>query len=107
MDYTPANAKLKLVAIHMEGRAFKVEEPPWEEYVEALKGRFGERIYEDPMADLKGLVQIGTLHEYLEEFDILSQKVTFFEHYSLSCFLNRLKDEVCIPLRMFSPKSLQ
>ena len=33
----------------------KIEEPPWEEYVVALKGRFGEQIFEDPMADLKGL----------------------------------------------------
>ena len=112
------NAKVKLAAIHMEGKALQwhqsfmknrnqIEEPPWDDYVEALKGRFGERIYEDPMADLKGLIQIGTLQEYLEEFDILSHKVNLTEDYSLSCFLSGLKDEIRIPVRMLGPKSLQ
>ena len=110
--------RVKLAAIHMEGRALqwhqsyvknrnKEEEPPWQEYVEALKGRFGERVYEDPMADLKGLVQTGTLQEYLEEFDMLSHKVNLTEDYSLSCFISGLKDEIKIPVRMFGPKNLQ
>ena len=86
VDFTSHSAKVKLAAIHMEGRALQwhqsfvknqnlKEEPPWEEYVTALKGRFGEQVYEDPMADLKGLTQTGTLQEYLEEFDILSHRV--------------------------------
>ena len=57
----------------------QTEEPPWEEYVEALTSQFGEKVYEDPMADLKGLVQSGSLREYMEEFDVLSHKVTLSE----------------------------
>lgn len=79
----------------------------WEEYVEGLKGRFGERIYEDPMADLKGLTHLGSLQDYLKEFDVLSHKVTLSEEYALSCFLIGLKEEIRIPLRMFGLKSLQ
>ena len=58
--------------------------------MQALKGRFGERVYEDPMADLKSLVQTGSLQDYLEEFDVLSHKVTLTEEYSLCCFLSGL-----------------
>ncbi|EEF52231.1 conserved hypothetical protein [Ricinus communis] len=85
----------------------RTEEPPRDEYIEALKGRFGEKIYEDPMADLKGLMQTGTLQEYLEAFDSLSHKVTLPEDYSLNFFLSGLKDEIRIPVRMLGPKSLQ
>ena len=59
------------------------------------------------MADLKSLVQTGSLQDYLEEFDVLSHKVTLTEEYSLSCFLSGLRDEIKIPLRMFGPRSLQ
>ncbi|EEF34791.1 conserved hypothetical protein [Ricinus communis] len=108
IDYTLLMARMKLASIHMEGRALnKLGEPPWEEYVLALKGRFGEKAYEDPMADLKGLIQTGTLQEYMESFEVLSHKVTLSEDYSLSCFLSGLKEEIRIPLRMLGPKSLQ
>ena len=59
------------------------------------------------MADLKGLMQTGSLQEYLEEFDILSHKVTLTADYSLSYFLSGLKDEIRIPVCMFGPKNLQ
>ena len=117
VDYTPPNAKVKLAALHMEGKTLQwhqsfvknrnqIEEPSWDVYVEALKGRFSDKIYEDPMADLKSLVQIGTLQNYLEEFDVLSNRVTLIEEYSLSCFLSGLRDEIRIPIRMLGPTTL-
>ncbi|EEF38846.1 conserved hypothetical protein [Ricinus communis] len=45
------------------------------EYIEVIKGRFRKRVY-DPMADMKGLVQAGSLQDYLEEFDMLPHKWT-------------------------------
>ncbi|EEF40171.1 conserved hypothetical protein [Ricinus communis] len=39
------------------------EEPQWKEYMEALKGRVEERGYEDPMKDLKGLLQTSSLQQ--------------------------------------------
>ncbi|EEF29294.1 conserved hypothetical protein [Ricinus communis] len=79
--------QVKLATIHMEGRTLQwhqsfiknrgtTDEPPWEEYVKALKSRFREKAYEDPIVDLKSLAQIGPLQDYMEEFDILSNKVT-------------------------------
>lgn len=37
-------------------------------------------MYEDPMVDLKGLIQSGSLQDYLGEFDVLSHKVTLSEY---------------------------
>ncbi|EEF47678.1 conserved hypothetical protein [Ricinus communis] len=84
-----SNSQVKLASIHLEGRALQwhqtfiknrgeLGEPPWDDYVRAIKCRFGVRAYEDPMADLKMLVQIGSVSDYLEEFDVLSHKL-FFE----------------------------
>ena len=75
--------------------------------MKALKSRFGERAYEDPMADLKSLTQTGSLQEYMEEFDVLFNKVTLTEEYFLSCFLSGLKEEIKIPVKMIGPSSLQ
>ncbi|KVH88300.1 hypothetical protein Ccrd_024181 [Cynara cardunculus var. scolymus] len=83
------------------------DEPSLEDYVEAIKGRFGERVYKDPMADLKGLILYGSLQDYLKKFDVLPHKVTLSEEYALSCFLSGLEDKTIIPLCMFGPKSLQ
>ena len=59
------------------------------------------------MADLKGLTQIGTLQDYLEEFDNLCYKVDLSEEYSLSCFLSGLKEEIKIPVRILGSSTLQ
>lgn len=64
MDGTPEEAKLKIVVIHLEGRAlhwhqsFMGNRDPsqgdlsWEEYKEAISARFNERPFEDPLAEL-------------------------------------------------------
>ncbi|PKH89637.1 hypothetical protein CRG98_049918, partial [Punica granatum] len=69
VDMTPDDVKVKLVAIHLEGRALQwyqayvrslgVEGKAviWSEYVTAVVSRFGDSGYEDPMADLKNLRQ--------------------------------------------------
>jgi len=41
----------------------------WEEYVEAICYRFGER--QDPLEELMELRQSGELEEYIQAFDIL------------------------------------
>ncbi|EEF32608.1 hypothetical protein RCOM_0251410 [Ricinus communis] len=85
IDQTPSNSQVKLALIHLEGRALQwhqtfiknrgeLGEPPWNDYVRAIKCRFRVRTYKDPMADLKMLVQIGSVSDYLEEFDVLSHK---------------------------------
>lgn len=58
----------------------------WEGYAEANTARFGTRAYDDPMLELKNLVQTGTLQAYLDEFDLLWNKVGISESLALSMF---------------------
>ncbi|PKI74761.1 hypothetical protein CRG98_004870 [Punica granatum] len=66
-DETPDDIKLKVVVIHLKGRALQWHQSfkrslgidgktvNWGEYVAALVSRFGEMGYDDLMADLKNL----------------------------------------------------
>nr|CAD1837126.1 unnamed protein product [Ananas comosus var. bracteatus] len=81
--------------------------PSWEEYILALSTRFGSDLFDDPMAELKGLRQIGSVLEYQDKFDALLNRVELSEEYAVSCFISGLKDEIQIPIRMFQPRTLQ
>ena len=48
--------------------------PCWNEYLIAMRSRFGSLAYEDPMAELKKLKQTGSLKEYLRAFELLLDK---------------------------------
>lgn len=76
--------KLKLVSIHLEGKAFywhqtyihslKDNDEPltWDGHLKANNiALLCTRAYDDPMFELKNLVQTGTLEAYLDEFDVL------------------------------------
>lgn len=45
-----------------------------DEYVKALGARFGSHAYDDPLAELQNLRQIGSLHDYLNALDELHPK---------------------------------
>ncbi|PKI67810.1 hypothetical protein CRG98_011783, partial [Punica granatum] len=118
VDETPDDIKLKLVVIHLEGRALQWHQSfmrflgvdgkmvTWGEYVAALVSRFGEMGNDDPMADLKNLKQTGGVQDYLNEFDALLNKVTISEVDTLSHFLGGLKTEIQLSIRMFHPTTL-
>ena len=70
LDKTLDHSKISVVALHLEGCALhwhknflklKARVPNWEEYVRALRCRFGSLAYDDPMAELKKLKQTSTL----------------------------------------------
>ena len=69
--------------------------------------RFGALAYEDPMSDLKNLVQQGNVQDYVNEFDHLLNRVALSRELALSCTLGGLKDKIQLPMRMFGPKTLQ
>ncbi|KAL0313875.1 UNVERIFIED_CONTAM: hypothetical protein Sangu_2231900 [Sesamum angustifolium] len=90
VDDTPSDAKVKLAAVHIEGRALQWhqvymkskltrEVPNWEEYVRALYDRFGTKLYDDPMAEFMNLKQVGTVQDYLDKFDELLNRVDLSE----------------------------
>ncbi|KAG2696289.1 hypothetical protein I3760_07G052400 [Carya illinoinensis] len=90
--------KLRLVALHMEGKALvwfqDLEESgtlnTWEAFVKALLMRFGPTTYDDPMEQLAKLSQKGTVDDYKTDFEALS---------------NRLHD-IRVSVKMFSPTDL-
>ncbi|XP_020080220.1 uncharacterized protein LOC109703897 [Ananas comosus] len=118
IDGTAEDAKVKLATIHLEGRALQWHQifmksrltraiPSWEEYISTLSTRFRSDLFDDPMAELKGLRQIGSVLEYQDKFDSLLNRVELSEEYAVSCFISGLKDEIQIPIRMFQPRTLQ
>ncbi|KAG8375887.1 hypothetical protein BUALT_Bualt09G0005900 [Buddleja alternifolia] len=118
VDETPSDAKVRLAAVDLEGKALQWHQifmkarltreiPNWEEYVKALSDRFGVLLYDDPMAELMNLKQTGNIQEYLDKFDELMNCVDLSENYAISCFLGGVKGEIAIPVRMFKPKTLQ
>ena len=67
-----------MISLHLDGCALhwhknfikiKGRVPEWNEYKEAIKSRFGPLAYDDPIADIKKLRQMGSLQEYLMAFD--------------------------------------
>ena len=118
MNETPSEAKVKVAAMHLEGKALQWHQvymktrisrdpPAWEEYVKALGAKFGDCLYDDPMGDLKGLRQTGSVREYQEAFEELLNRVDLSEPYTVSCFIRGLKEEIQLAVRMFMPRDLQ
>ena len=79
----------------------------WESFVEALLIRFGSSAYEDPMEALTRLRQTSNVIGYKGQFKALSNRIRdFSENHKLSCFLNGLRDEIRLPIKMLNPKTL-
>jgi len=107
--HTLERQKLKLAEVHMEGEALnwfrKSEEcgyfHNWMGFTDALLLQF------DPMETLTRLRQTSTVTLYKIQFEVLSNRLkNLSEEYKLSCFLNGLKDDIRLPLRLLSPQNL-
>ncbi|KAG8387730.1 hypothetical protein BUALT_Bualt02G0051800 [Buddleja alternifolia] len=94
VDDTPPDAKVRIAAVHLEGKALQWHQifmksrltrelPNWEDYVRALNERFGALLYEDPMSELVNLKQNGTIQDYLDKFDELVNCVELSEQYAV------------------------
>ena len=70
----------------------------WIEYVGDLNSRFGYHAYDDPLADLRNLRQVGTFQSYMDEFDELYPRAGVTESRALSFFLSGLVDELQMPV---------
>ena len=79
----------------------------WEAFVKAVHVRFGTTFYDDPMESLTRLKQTSSIVAYKGQFKAISNRVrSLFEPHKLNCFLSGFKDEVRLPVRMLSPKTL-
>lgn len=118
VDETPSHTKVKIAAIHLQGRASQWhhmymksrltrEVPNWEEYVRAFSTRFDTSQYEDPMSELMYLRQTGSIQEYLDRFDELMNCLELTDQYAISCLLGGMNPEIAMRIKMFQPKTLQ
>ena len=98
-----------MASYHMEGEALIWFQDAknsglfsdWEAFVKAVHVRFGATSYDDPMESLTRLKQTSSVIAYKGKFEAISNRVRSLpELHKLSCFLNGLKDEVRLPLRM-------
>ena len=79
----------------------------WESLIQALHIRFGITAYDDPMETLTRLRQTASVSLYKAQFEVLSNRIKGLSAtHKLSCFLSGLRDEIRLPVRMLSPKSL-
>ena len=104
-----------MASYHMEGEAliwFQDAEnsglfTDWEAFVKTMHVRFGTTSYNDPMESLTRLKQTSSVVAYKGQFKAISNRVrSLSEPHKLNCFLSGFKDEVRLPVRMFSPKTL-
>ena len=79
----------------------------WETFVRAIQVRFGPLSYDDPKENLTKLKQTTTVATYKSRFEMLSNRIKNLpESHKLSCFLNGLRDEIRLAVRMQNPRTL-
>ena len=80
--------------------------PGWNEYKLAISARFGTQPFDDPLAKLMKLRQLGTVEQYQESFDALLNRVELPANHAISCFLSKLCEEIQNAVRMFKPHTM-
>lgn len=79
----------------------------WEDFVSALKTRFGPSEYKDPVWAFTKLKQVGTVEEYYSQFEALSNRIKgLTEEFKISTFISGLRDDLRIMVTMVKPLSL-
>ncbi|XP_042009918.1 uncharacterized protein LOC121758578 [Salvia splendens] len=117
LDLTPEESKVRLAVINFEGRALqwfqnwsKYQDQalaiPWVLFLQALEGRFGDRLLGDPMTELLSLEQTGSFSDYHDKFELLLGRVSIPESYAISHFVNGLRPYVQKVVRLFMPQTL-
>ncbi|KAI4355569.1 hypothetical protein L6164_004329 [Bauhinia variegata] len=66
--------------------------------------RFDDGIFEDPMAELMQLRQVGNLNDYLTAFDELAARIGLNDKMALSCFLGGLSKPLEMAVIIQRPK---
>ena len=66
--------------------------------------RFGTSAYDDPMDAFSKLRQVSLVAQYKGQFEALSNRIKeLLDKHKLSCFLNGLKEEIRLLVKMFNP----
>ena len=111
---TPIENRVKVASFHMVGAAYSWYKwlvrnqytDDWNEFAEALRNRFGTDLYENLREALKELHQTGSVAEYQQQFEALSNKVHgLSESWIVSFFIVGLQDFLKCQLCLARPRS--
>lgn len=116
IDNTPAENKVKLAALHLEGKALRWHHsymadrygilPSWTDYVIAISERFSE-LYDDPLSELVALKQgDDSVEDFLDKFEELATRITLSKAHALSIFLTNLNPHLAYHVRQFEVKNV-
>ncbi|XP_061353332.1 uncharacterized protein LOC133298114 [Gastrolobium bilobum] len=107
--------KLRIAPIYFDGKALawyqwvrkNTTVASWDSFLQALQVRFGPSELEDYQGQLSKLMQNGSVLEYQEAFETLSNKVHgLSESFLLSCFVSGLKPIIQQEVASFQPSSM-
>ena len=107
--------RLQIAPLYFDGKALcwyqwrrkNTKIDSWDNFLESLQVRFGQSELEDYQGKLSKLVQVGSILEYQEAFEDLSNKVdALSESFLLSCFISGLKPNIQHEVALFQPSSL-
>lgn len=61
--------------------------PSWKDYKQAISGRFNKQPFDDPLAELMKLRQVGTVEQYQDAFDTLLTRIDDLSiSHAINCF---------------------
>lgn len=118
---TPPQHKLLISSIYMEGRALawymlmenSKELTSWEAFTRALEIRFGlspynyDPCYCDPVEALIKLTQTSSVEKFQSHFERLANRTKGLPAaFMISCFINGLREEIGVTVKMFKPTTL-
>ncbi|KAJ1422761.1 Retrotransposon gag domain [Sesbania bispinosa] len=111
---TSDEVKVKLAKLSMDGytihwfNLWKETEDhlTWPKLKQALIEQYGGRCFDNPFEELSDLRQIGSIEEYIAEFELISSQVGRLpEEQYLGYFMGGLRPELRCRVRTFNPRT--
>ena len=111
---TPPNLQIQLTQICMEGmpwhwfKMLKKEDPnlDWEKFKSALFDRYGNQQSGNLFLQLKMLRQVGSVDEFVEEFEMLASQVSgITDEQYMGLFMGGLKEDIRLEVQTLEPQN--
>jgi len=117
IDNTAKNLKVKIASIHLYEKALlwhqsfmktrmRENELHRKNIRMLLPCSLDQKPFDDPLAELMKLRQLGSVEQYQENFDSLLTRVELPVNYVISYFLSGLRDEIQNAIRMLKPQTI-
>ncbi|KAJ9557386.1 hypothetical protein OSB04_012000 [Centaurea solstitialis] len=116
LDNTLENMKIRLVSIHLKGRALQWHQGfmsemegktlDWEKYLAELRDQFVEGIVFKPLIELRNLKLTTTVSEYNSKFNALRNQVAVPPDILLDLYIGGLTNEIMHTVQLMDPKTL-